>query len=126
MKKRLAQIMSLLTAGMLAGCVGPKAAERSAKGKLLQDAEKYVSELREQNKLPGFSNNEHGRLIAATPWRGGEVSYPASVTIRAWKDGEKSPYCYALVKNDQQASWQVVSATRLDNHGKVIDELSTK
>jgi hypothetical protein len=103
MKKRLAQMISLLLVGIVAGCVGPKAAERSAQGKLLQDAERYVSELREQNKLPGFSSNEHGRLIARAPWRGGEVSYPASVTIRAWKEGADSHYCYALAKEDQQA-----------------------
>ena len=126
MNRAVVRIMALFLVGTVAGCVGPKAAERSAKGKLLQDAERYVTEQREQNKLPGFSSTDHGRLIAATAWHGGTVSYPALVTVRAWKAGEKPEYRYELAKNDQDAPWQLLSATRQDKAGKVVEQLLSK
>jgi len=99
---------------------------RSEKGQLLQDAERYVSELKQQDKLPGYSSTEHGNLIAMAPWHGGEVTYPASVMVRAYKRGDESTYCYALMKNTSESTWRLVEGTRLDKHDKVTEQLFPK
>jgi len=104
------------------GCV----ATGTPKAKLLEDAGTYVSELKAQNKLPGLTTTEHWRLIASAPWKGGEVSYPASVIVRVWKQGDESTYYYALVKDTQEAPWSLAEATRCDKHDKVIEQLFPK
>ncbi len=126
MKTQIKCMMALIMAGIVAGCAGPKAAQRSAKGQLLQDAERYVSELREHNSLPGFSGSEHGRLIAAAPWAGGSVSYPLSVSVQAWKEGQTASYRYELAKAAAQAPWHLVGAARLDTGGRVVEDLLAK
>ncbi len=123
MKIGIKHIMPVVLAGLVAGCAGPKAAQRSAKGQLLQGAERYVSELREHNQLPGFNSAEHGRLVAAAPWAGGDVSYPTSVTVQAWKQGQEACYRYELTKDSPQASWHLVAATRLNSDGRVVEDL---
>ena len=126
MSRRAIILALLLLSGFLTGCAGPKAAWRSEKGNLVRDAERYISELRAQDKLPGVSSGEHGRLTAAVA--GGEdgVKYPATVTVQLWKQGEASPYNYDLQKDEPQASWRLTSATRLDENGHVVEELPLK
>jgi hypothetical protein len=108
---------------LLAGCVSQQTAARSSKGKLLQDAEQYASDLKGQDKLPGYASQEHGRVIASAAWSGGEVSYPASVMVRAYKEGDETTYRYDLLKDSPESAWQLTKATHLDRHDKVIDEL---
>jgi hypothetical protein len=115
--------MSLASAGLLIGCTGPKAAWHSQQGMLVRDAEGYVSELKAQDKLPGIGPGDHGRLIAAAPASKDELGYPATVTVQVWKQGENSPYHYDLEKDEPQAPWRMLRATRLDESGHVIEEL---
>ena len=123
MAKLLAWLLCPLGAFLFTGCV----AIGTPKAKLLEDAGTYVSELKAQNRLPGFTSTEHSRLIASTPWKGGgEVSYPASVTVRVWKQGDDSTYYYALVKDTQEAPWRLAEATRCDKNDKVIEQLFPK
>lgn len=123
---QLASFFCIPLAIALAGCISPITAARSDKGKLLQEAEQYASDLKRQDKLPGYSSNEHGRVIVRAPWDGGHVSYPASVTLRAWKEGDRTKYCYDLVKDDPQSTWQLTKASHLDRHNKLIDQLYPK
>ncbi len=95
-------------------------------GQLVQDAEQYVSQLRQENKLPGFSSAEHGRVIAAAPWDEGEVSYPAKVIVRAWKSVDNSAYSYTLVKDSADAPWRMTAAARLSSTGKQVEDLTPK
>ncbi len=111
---------------LLAACTTGKSAAGSAKGKLIKEAEEYASGLRASGKLPGFSSNEHGREITSALWKGGDVSYPATVTVRAWKEGDDTTYCYSLVKNTPASAWQLTSATHLDSHDQVIEQLLPK
>jgi hypothetical protein len=76
--------------------------------------------------LPGFTRAEHGRMIASVPWTGGDVSYPAAVTVRAWKQGDDATYCYELVQETQQSSWHLVKAARRDKHDKEVQRLLPK
>jgi len=126
--QQLAWFLCLFVAFVITGCVSQETAAKSPKGKLLQDADSYVSELKEQGKLPGFSSTEHVtvRLIASAPWKGGDVSYPAPVMVRIWKQGDDSTYYYALVKDTQEAPWRLTKATLCDKHDKVIERLFPK
>src|SRR5215831_7774805 len=108
---------------LLAGCISQQTAARSSKGKLLQEAEQYASDLKRQDKLPGYASQERGRVIASAPWTGGEVSYPASVMVRAYKEGDNTTYRYYLVKDSPESTWELTKATHLDGHDKLIDQL---
>jgi hypothetical protein len=119
-------LLASLSLTGLTGCLNVKAAAQSPQAKLLQEAEQYVSEQRAQDKLPGWRSTEHGRDIASAPWRGGNVSYPAWVIVRAWKAGDESTYWYELVKDTPESSWRLVEATHLDKHDKVIEPLFPK
>ena len=124
--KPIAVTLSIFAALFLAGCVSPQSAGRSPKGKLLQDAERYVTELKQHEKLPGYRSTEHGSLIARSAWNGGTLTYPASVTVLARKEGDNSTFCYDLTKNAPESSWRLVKATRLDEHERVIEQMFPK
>jgi hypothetical protein len=125
--RRIRQIASLLciipVAVLLAGCISQQTVARSAEGNLLQDAEQYVRNLSHRGKLPGYSGKELDRVIAMAPWTGEEVSYPASVVVQAWKQGDDTMYRYDLVKNSPQSGWQLTKATHLDNQSDFIAQL---
>jgi hypothetical protein len=110
----------------LTACTTDESAARSAKGQLVKEAGEYASDLRAQGKLPGFKAGEHGREIAEAAWNGGQVSYPATVTVRAWKHGDDGTYCYTLVKDTPAAAWQLTDATHLDKAGRLVEELLRK
>jgi hypothetical protein len=114
-------LILLLTAG-----VSPQTFGQSPQAKLLQDAEKFASDLKKQDKLPGYSSTNHGRVTASAPWSGGSVSYPATVTVRATKDGDPSTFVYVLVRDSAQSAWRLTKATQLEKDGKVIAELFPK
>ncbi len=117
----------MLVAGGLTGCTSPeKAVARSAKGELLKEAGLYASNLKANGKLPGYSSHEHGRLITSALWKSGHVSYPAAVSVRAWKEGDETTYCYELEKDTPDSSWHLTKADHLDRNGKVIEELYPK
>lgn len=118
-------VASFLSLAGVTGCVSEKAAH-SPQALLLQDAEQYASDLKSHDKLPGYSSSEHGRVIVSTRWKGGEVDYPASVTVRATKRGDKTVYRYELIKNSPEATWDLTEATHLDKHSKLIDQLYPK
>ncbi len=125
-KRELAGLLCVLVSIVLTGCVSQETAARSPKGRLLQDAEAYVAGLKQQDELPGYTRAEHGRMIASAAWGGGGVSYPASVTVRAWKQGDDSTYCYELVQETPESPWQLVKAARLDKHDKEVPLLLPK
>ncbi len=116
---------ALLLLLLASGCANPDV-RRSEQGRLLRDAERYASELKDRDRLPGYGGTEHGHMIASAPWRAGRVSYPAQVTIRAWKDGDDSTYVYSLVKDSAESSWHLVDAARLDAQGNPAEPLSTR
>src|SRR5712664_3672414 len=124
--RQMASLLCIPLVVALAGCISQQTAASSPEGKLLQAAEQYARDLKDQDKLPGYSSKEHGRVIAMAPWTGGDVSYPASVTVRAWKKGDDTMYCYDLVKDSPQSTWQLTKATHLDKQKKLIDQLYPK
>jgi hypothetical protein len=121
--RQFATFLGLFSAIILTGCISQQTAAHSAKGQLLQEAERYTSDLKGQDKLPGYSSNERGRVIASAPWKGGNVSYPASVFVRAWKEGDETIFCYDLVKDTPESNWQLTRATHLDKDKKLIAQL---
>src|SRR5689334_376736 len=92
--RQIASLLCIAVTVVLTGCVSQQAVTRSAEGNLLQDAEQYVRNLNHQGKLPGYSSKELDQVIAMAPWTGGELSYPASVTVQVWKEGDDTMYSY--------------------------------
>lgn len=119
--------LCVLVVVVLTGCISPEeTASGSPKGKLLKEAGEFASDLKAHDKLPGYSSNEHGRLITSAAWKGGHVSYPATVTVRAWKEGDDTTYCYALVKDNPESNWQLTKVTHLDKSDQVIEQFVPK
>jgi hypothetical protein len=121
--RQIASLICIPLALVLAGCISQQTVTRSAEGNLLQDAERYVRTLNHQGKLPGYRGKELDQVIAMAPWMGQEVSYPAPVTVQAWKAGDETMYCYDLVKDSPQSGWQLTKATHLDRQNKLIADL---
>lgn len=103
---------------LVPACRTEGSASRSATGKLLQEARTYLSELKDQGKLPGYGRAQQGNVVVEAPWDRGKVSYPATVQVRAQKHGEPSTYRYALVKETKESSWRLVSAACFDGNGR--------
>lgn len=125
-KRAVRFLVSVVAAIFLTGCVNQKTMAASSKGKLLEDATSYIAALKQQGKLPGASSTEHGKFIAAIPWKGKDVSYPASLGVRLWKEGDDSMYYYALVRDTPEASWRLAEAAHCDKHDNVIEQLLPK
>jgi hypothetical protein len=124
--RRIRQIASMLCiplAAVLAGCISQQTVARSPEGNLLQDAEQYVRNLSHQGKLPGYGSKELDRVIAMAPWMGSEISYPASVMVQVWKQGDETMYRYDLVKDSPRSAWQLIKATHLDKQSEFIAQL---
>jgi hypothetical protein len=121
--RQIAPLLCIPVALILAGCISQQTVTRSAEGNLLQDAEQYARNLNHQGKLPGYTGKDLDQVIAMAPWTGGEVSYPASVTVHVWKVGDETIYSYDLVKDSPQSAWQLTKATHLDQQNKFIADL---
>jgi hypothetical protein len=125
--RKIRQIVLLLCIpAVLAGCISQQTVTRSAEGNLLQDAEQYTRNLNHQGKLPGYTGKELDQVIAMAPWTGGEISYPASVTVHVWKVGDETMYSYDVVKDSPQSAWQLTRATHLDKQNKLIADLYSR
>jgi hypothetical protein len=119
--------VSLILITLLEGCASPESAARGQQGKMLQSAVQHFAQLKQQDRLPGIRREEHGSLTTkALPLREGDISYPASVTIRATKKGDDSTYSYGLLKESESSPWQLVKASRLGKDGKLLEELPLK
>jgi hypothetical protein len=116
---------------LLVGCTGgpapDKGAQNAAYEKLLRDAAGYVSNLRNQDKLPGFHPGDHGSLtsIPEPVWDNGPI-YPVSVVLRGEKEGDESLYRYTIMKQNEQSPWRLVEATRWDKSGHVTQQMLPK
>ncbi len=128
MKPIYSFLICLTLALALTACVTQPNPAQTPHGKLVQDAEKFVSDLHQEGKLPGIGSAEHARIIAAAPWNEGEVSYPAKVLVRAWRitDNGTTAFTYNLVKDSADAPWRMTSAQRLSVTGKPVENLMPK
>ncbi len=124
--KQVAPYVCFLFLIVVTACTTENSTARSTKGKLVKEAGEYASALKAEGKLPGFSSNEHGREIASAAWKGSLVSYPAEVTVRAWKQGDESTYCYTFVKDMPDSAWQLTKAIRADKNETVLEQFLPK
>lgn len=91
-------------------------------GTILKSGMEYLSQLRQEGRLPGVGTNEHGHAYI----NGRLNSYPYSLTMQLTKEGETSVYHYAITKVSRNSTWQLKRAWQTDSNGHFIQELSIK
>ena len=87
------------------------------------EANKFVSNLKEQGQLPGWSKDEYGEV--AFPWPFNETApeiYPISRTFIATKKNNVSKYHYIVVRASKDGAWKLQRAWRTDAGGHILDE----
>lgn len=81
----------------------------------------YLSQLRQEGRLPGVGTNEHGHASI----NGRLNSYPYSLTMQLTKEGETSVNHYAIKKLSKNSTWQLERAWQTDSSGHFIQEWNT-
>ena len=91
-------------------------------GPLIDDdtrsAVKFIKELKKQNKLPGWSNNEQAQVDCYYD------SYPASGILDVEKSGDPAIYHYAVIRNSADGALKLKRAWQTDGDGKMLREYS--
>ena len=82
----------------------------------------YLTQLRQEGRLPGVGANEHGHADIS----GRLNSYPYSLNMQLTKEGETSVNHYAITKAGKNSSWQLERAWQTDSGGHIIQEWKIK
>lgn len=85
-------------------------------------AEAYMDNLRNEQKVPGFSKEEHGTLIGFL--RPGDLNstFPLVRSFTATKQGDSSAYHYTVSRPSQESGWKLQRAWRTNSDGQVVEE----
>jgi hypothetical protein len=77
----------------------------------------FLKDLKAQNRLPGWSLEDHGepQHITFDPAK-------KSVTVDSMKDGDASVYHYVVRRLSDGHSWRLHKAWRTDQSGKTIEQ----
>jgi len=87
------------------------------------EANKFVSNLKEQGQLPGWLKDERGEV--AFSWSFNEAapeSYPISRTFIATRKSDAFKYHYVVVKASRDGAWKLQRAWRTDTSGRILEE----
>lgn len=94
-----------------------------AQGKTLTEAVKYLSAWREAGKLPGVATGEHGELNGYVVSPSSPV-FPRKVRIELVREGDTTvTYRYVVAQDEQNTTWYLVEAKRIDNQTKQETDL---
>lgn len=88
---------------------------------ILKAATDYLSQLRQEGRLPGHTTNDHGIVSIS----GTMLYYPYSLTIR-FKEGEASTNTYTIVQINKDSPWQLKRAWQTDSNDQIIQEWAVK
>jgi hypothetical protein len=75
-------------------------------------AEAFMTNLQEQQQLPGFLKGEHGTLNSFLGARDLNATFPATRSFTASKQGEPSTYHYTVYRASEEDSWKMLRAWR--------------
>lgn len=79
------------------------------------------AEMKEAGTLPGFSPADHGHMHTQGYPMGSRITYPASMTVYATKEGDSARYAYTFTKEDPSAEWRLTGAARIALGGQRED-----
>ena len=125
---------TLMVATLLAFCGcskqdAPTLAEnlhsKSSAASVTADAGKFLRDLREQRKLPGLSQEDHGELKAKVSDFSETVHFPLSLTFQFAKDSD-SVYNYTVERLSLNSDWRLIKAWQTDAAGKTVKEFPTQ
>ncbi len=88
---------------------------------ILEAGRGYLSQLRQEGRLPGQTTNGHG-LVAID---GAMSYYPYSLTMR-FKEGEAFTNNYTIVQINKDSPWQLRRAWQTDSNDQIIQEWAVK
>ena len=80
-------------------------------------SEAFISNLQEKQQLPGFANGEHGTLKSFLGARDLNVTFPATRSFTASKQGEASIYHYTVYRASEEDGWRLLRAWRTNPKG---------
>jgi TPR repeat protein len=90
-------------------------------------AAKYLKELKEENRLPGFPKDRHGNVSIDLPLAGLQAAtYPFSVMFKVVLVGDSLTNHYTVTRPSADTGWQLEKAWRSDTEGHTIVEWPVK
>lgn len=89
---------------------------------LTMESVNFVTALKEQGQLPGYSKHDKGNITAVLPAAGTFEKYPVSLAFVATKKNDASKYHYLVVKASRNNAWQLQRAWRTDANKHVVEE----
>jgi hypothetical protein len=90
-------------------------------------AEAFITDLKNRNKLPGFSNDDHGTLSGALNTRDLAPKFPIIRSFTAEKlDGDGSTYHYSIFRASPDSDWALQRAWRTTPEGGLLEEYSVQ
>ena len=96
--------------------------KRYEEGRIILEAGRdYLSQLRQEGRLPGQTTNDHG-IVSVD---GTMAYYPYSLTMR-FKEGEASTNNYTIVQIKKDSPWQLKRAWQTDSNDQIIQEWAVK
>lgn len=93
--------------------------KESAARLALESAIKCLRQLYDQNRLPGASKSDEGKLTA---YHFNDSPYLDSVTLTGQKNGDSFFYHYTFTRTAKDDSWKLQKAWRADTQGHVVEE----
>ena len=97
-------------------------------GRLWTEAVQFLKSLKDNNRLPGWSRGEHGKILFQTYLSdlqkaiGDFEPYPFSKTLVVNKNSDHSIYHYIVVRESKDASWKLEKAWRTSRNGRIVEE----
>jgi hypothetical protein len=91
-------------------------------------AEKFLIELKKQNRLPGTPKESHGSVstIVGDISKFKEAKYPFAMTFHSVLIGDSLTNHYTVMRPSADADWQLQKAWRTDTEGNTILEWPIK
>ena len=123
------------TSNALSGLLGAVASVKSdvAKELMIRNAEaaQFLLQLRERNRLPGVSKDEHGQIYSEdfdlmVSNKIVVVEYPMERIFHLVKDGSTSTNNYVVLKESKDAEWKLQKAWEIDSNGQILQEWQIK
>jgi hypothetical protein len=91
-------------------------------GNSTEEAMEFLYKLKQQDKLPDWSQSQHGTLIFRTQGRPGET-YPVYRSFECRKNGHKGSQIYVVAKASPDSEWELKRAWAANAKGRFLREI---
>lgn len=97
-------------------------------GAAMADAYKFLADLRDKGRLPGWRKDEKGQvaILLNKQELANDVKYPLRCTLKITKDRDDLVYHYALVREAEGAAWKLEKSWCTDKRERLIRNLDAQ